>query len=147
MYSFLTINYCFFGQARALGYIVVGVNEYYTSKKCPVCEDFVGQVDLRRLYCPKCKVFMHRDVMAGHNMCNIIQGHLLNQKRPHYLQPRDSNGKYPWEDSSRPKRAWIPKSQWPSSSSASSVSASVKRGIKRKAIDDDGEDDKRQKEQ
>ncbi|KAG0230667.1 hypothetical protein BGX31_005783 [Mortierella sp. GBA43] len=28
--------------ARSLGYVVVGVNEYYTSKKCPTCKNFVG---------------------------------------------------------------------------------------------------------
>ncbi|KAF9119118.1 hypothetical protein BGX30_004078, partial [Mortierella sp. GBA39] len=58
---------------------------------------FVGQVDIRQLYCPTCGVKMHRDVMAGHNMCNIIQGHLLHHKRPHYLQPYDKNGVYIWE--------------------------------------------------
>jgi hypothetical protein len=40
---------------------------------------------------------MHRDIMAGHNMCNIIQRHLLLQKRPYYLQPYDKNGNYIWE--------------------------------------------------
>ncbi|GJJ67737.1 hypothetical protein EMPS_00083 [Entomortierella parvispora] len=84
--------------ARSLGYVVVGVNEFYTSKKCPGCEGFVGQVDLRRLYCPKCKVYMHRDVMAGHNMANIVRSHLVSQQRPKYLQPVDVNGEYPWED-------------------------------------------------
>lgn len=80
-----------------MGYIVVGVNEYYTSKRCPICHEFVGQVDIRQLYCPTCGAKMHRDVMAGHNMCNIIQGHLLHHKRPHYLQPYDKNGVYIWE--------------------------------------------------
>ncbi|KAG0018917.1 hypothetical protein BGZ82_000306 [Podila clonocystis] len=84
-----------------IGYIVVGVNEYYTSKRCPICEEFVGQVDIRRLYCSKCKTYMHRDVMAGHNICNAVQGHLLKQQRPRYLQPKDINGHYPWEDSRR----------------------------------------------
>ncbi|KAF8950293.1 hypothetical protein BGZ52_003017 [Haplosporangium bisporale] len=85
--------------ARSLGYIVVGVNEYYTSKRCPVCHKFVGQVDIRQLYCPTpvCGAKMHRDVMAGHNMCNVIQGHLLHQQRPHYLQPYDKDGNYIWE--------------------------------------------------
>ncbi|KAG9071582.1 hypothetical protein KI688_005795 [Linnemannia hyalina] len=83
--------------ARSLGYIVVGVKEYYTSKRCPVCHEFVGQVGIRQLYCPTCGAKMHRDVMAGHNMCNIIQGHLLHHKRPHYLQPYDKNGVYIWE--------------------------------------------------
>ncbi|KAK3814566.1 MAG: hypothetical protein JOS17DRAFT_840514 [Linnemannia elongata] len=34
--------------ARSLGYIVVGVNEFYTSKKCPTCREFVGEVNLRQ---------------------------------------------------------------------------------------------------
>jgi len=34
--------------------------------------------------------------MAGHNMCNAIRGHLLEQQRPLYLQPQDSAGNYPW---------------------------------------------------
>ncbi|KAG0058547.1 hypothetical protein BGZ92_007139, partial [Podila epicladia] len=85
--------------ARSLGYIVVGVNEYYTSKRCPDCHEFVGQVDIRQLYCPTptCGAKIHRDVMAGHNMCNAIQGHLLHQQRPHYLQPYDKDGNYIWE--------------------------------------------------
>ena len=78
---------------------MVGVNEYYTSKKCPICKNFVGQVDIRRLYCSECKTFMHRDVMAGHNICNVIQGHLFNQERPRYLQPRDANNFFPWSES------------------------------------------------
>ena len=78
---------------------MVGVNEYYTSKKCPVCQDFVAQVEIRRLYCPKCKSYMHRDIMAGHNICNAVRGHLLEQTRPLYLQPIDQDGKYPWMES------------------------------------------------
>jgi hypothetical protein len=82
-----------------LKYFVVGVNEYYTSKKCPVCEDFVGHVDdIRRFYCQNCEAYMHRDIMAGPNMCNAIKGHLLHQKRPRYLQPVDNEGNYPWEE-------------------------------------------------
>ncbi|KAF9110941.1 hypothetical protein BGX27_005676 [Mortierella sp. AM989] len=90
--------------ARSLGYIVVGVNEYYTSKKCPTCEEFVGQVEIRRLYCPHCKTFMHRDVMAGHNICNAIRGHLHDQQRPLYLQPVDEKGEYPWMRAANPIR-------------------------------------------
>lgn len=66
--------------AWSLGYIVIGVNEYYTSQQCPVCEEFVGKVDMHRIYCLKCKAFMHRDVMAGHNIANAVQGHLLTQQ-------------------------------------------------------------------
>ncbi|KAG0267982.1 hypothetical protein BGZ95_002685, partial [Linnemannia exigua] len=88
----------FVGTARALGYIVVGLNEFYTSKKCPVCQDFVSQANLRRLYCRNCGVFMHRDIMAADNMCNIVRGHLLEQRRSRYLQPVDAKGHYPWEE-------------------------------------------------
>ena len=34
--------------------------------------------------------------MAAHNMVIAIQGHLLHQKRPLYLQPVDEQGRYPW---------------------------------------------------
>ncbi|KAG0367047.1 hypothetical protein BGZ54_004500 [Gamsiella multidivaricata] len=94
----------FVQKARSLGYIVVGVNEYYTSKKCPTCEQFVGEAEIRRLYCKTCKTFktyMHRDVMSGHNICNVIRGYLLHQRRPAYLQPVDDSGNYPWEQAAK----------------------------------------------
>ncbi|KAG9320164.1 hypothetical protein KVV02_001784, partial [Mortierella alpina] len=34
--------------AKSSGYIVCGVNEFYTSRRCPRCEQFVGQVTLCR---------------------------------------------------------------------------------------------------
>ncbi|KAG0369561.1 hypothetical protein BGZ54_009622, partial [Gamsiella multidivaricata] len=82
--------------ARSLGYVVVGIEEYYTSKKCPNCEEFVAQVTIRQLFCPHCGKYYHRDVMAAQNMSNIVQGHLLEQKRPLYLQPKTADGRYPW---------------------------------------------------
>lgn len=39
---------------------------------------------------------MHRDVMAGHNMVNIVRSHVEQQQRPLYLQPVDKDGHYPW---------------------------------------------------
>ncbi|KAG0243911.1 hypothetical protein BGX31_010093 [Mortierella sp. GBA43] len=84
----------FVQKVRSLNYIVVGVNEYYTSKKCPVCEEFVGQVKIRRLYCARCQTHMHRDTMAGHNICNVVRGQLMNQTRLLYLQPIDKDGNY-----------------------------------------------------
>lgn len=77
---------------------MVGVNEYYTSKKCPVCFEFVYQVNICHLYCKTCESFIHHDVMAGHNICNIIQGYLMEQKRPDYLQPVDKDGRRPWQE-------------------------------------------------
>ncbi|KAG9060891.1 hypothetical protein KI688_007847 [Linnemannia hyalina] len=116
----------FIQKARSLGYIVVGVNEYYTSKKCPTCGEFVGQVDLRRLYYSECKKYMHRDVMAGHNICNVIRGHLLKQERPRYLQPKDIDGNYPWEE----KQSFRPR---PGGSGAGGHKG---KGVKRKATDE-----------
>ncbi|KAF9312624.1 hypothetical protein BG003_006091, partial [Podila horticola] len=83
---------------RSLGYIVVGLNEFYTSKKCPSCQEFVAQVTLRELFCPHCRKYYHRDVMAAQNMSNIVRGYIENQKRPRYLQPMTADGRYPWEE-------------------------------------------------
>ncbi|KAG0036537.1 hypothetical protein BGZ82_004071 [Podila clonocystis] len=84
--------------ARSLGYIVVGLNEFYTSKKCPSCQEFVAQVTLRELFCPHCRKYYHRDVMAAQNMSNIVRGYIENQNRPRYLQPLTADGRYPWEE-------------------------------------------------
>ncbi|KAG0012541.1 hypothetical protein BGZ80_011672, partial [Entomortierella chlamydospora] len=89
----------FTGKARALGYVVVGIKEYYTSKKCPMCHKFVCQTEsIRRLYCPNCRKYRHRDVLAGHNMCNILRAFVERQERPDYLQPVDKDGNYPWKE-------------------------------------------------
>ena len=58
------------------GYVVVGVDAFYTSKKCAGCGLFVAQVDMRRFYCSYCHVYHHRDVIAAENMAKIVQGHL-----------------------------------------------------------------------
>ncbi|KAF9360179.1 hypothetical protein BGX26_010318 [Mortierella sp. AD094] len=96
----------FVQKARSLGYLVVGVNEYYTSQKCPTCEHFVARVgdDIRCYYCPNCKKYMHRDVMAGNNICNVILGHLEKQQRPKYLQPVDKYNNYPWMEPNEPSQ-------------------------------------------
>ncbi|KAG0285769.1 hypothetical protein BGZ98_005337 [Dissophora globulifera] len=88
-------------KARSQGYIVLGVNEYYTSKKCPKCEEFVAQVEIRRLYCLKCKSFIHRDIMAAHNICNVVKEYLMEQRRPKYLQPVDAQGGFPWQETQK----------------------------------------------
>ncbi|KAF9131324.1 hypothetical protein BGW39_001935 [Mortierella sp. 14UC] len=86
----------FVQKARSLGHLVVGLNEYYTSKKCPCCGLFVAQITMRRFYCPNCHVYHHRDVMAGENMANIVRGYLEKQQRPEYLQPVAPDGSLPW---------------------------------------------------
>jgi len=82
-----------------LGYLVIGINEYYSSKKCPDCHAFVcATSDWRTLYCKTCKRFRQRDVMASDNMNNAIKDHLIHQQRPFYLQPQRQDGSYPWMD-------------------------------------------------
>ncbi|KAF9965988.1 hypothetical protein BGZ65_000523, partial [Modicella reniformis] len=63
--------------SHGLWIIVVGINEYYTSKRCPNCkregtesDDFVGITTMRRLFCRRCRTPFHRDVMAASNMTN-----------------------------------------------------------------------------
>ncbi|KAG9321116.1 hypothetical protein KVV02_000698, partial [Mortierella alpina] len=86
----------FIQKCRSLGYVVLGVNEFYTSKRCPQCKNFVAQVTLRRLFCNECRTYVHRDVMASNNMANIVQSHLVYLRRPDYLQPMDKNGSLLW---------------------------------------------------
>ncbi|KAF9923723.1 hypothetical protein FBU30_006226, partial [Linnemannia zychae] len=89
----------FINKARALGYLVVGVCEYYTSKKCPTCNEFIAQAgNIRRFYCKTCGKYIHRDIAAAHNMCNILRSHVENQERPSYLHPVDEFGNFPWKD-------------------------------------------------
>ncbi|TPX52064.1 hypothetical protein SeMB42_g01653 [Synchytrium endobioticum] len=80
---------------RPLGYTIVGVNEYYTSKKCPCCMEFVEMPAMRRLYCRRCNKWYHRDVMAADNMVNIVRGYLEHDERPTYLKPPSKNKNTP----------------------------------------------------
>lgn len=74
------------------------MNEYFTSKKCPGCKQFVAQTEnIRRFYCGSCGKYMHRDIMAGHNMVNILRSYVEDQERPDYLHPVDENGTFPWK--------------------------------------------------
>ncbi|KAG0031303.1 hypothetical protein BGZ82_007040 [Podila clonocystis] len=92
-----TFQSYFIQKARSLGYIVVGVNEYYSSKTRLTSHGLVDQMEsIRRLFCSNCKRFMHRDVVAGQNICNAVVGHLEHQRRSLYLQPVTANGSYPW---------------------------------------------------
>ncbi|KAF9930956.1 hypothetical protein FBU30_011065, partial [Linnemannia zychae] len=98
---------------------------------------FVGQVEIRRLYCKECKTYLHRDIMAGHNICNIVRGHLVNQQRPLYLQPVDDKGRYPWMRAYSQSSSASSSSQSSGSSSTRTSSSPTSRssasGRKRKA--------------
>ncbi|OAQ31430.1 hypothetical protein K457DRAFT_136326 [Linnemannia elongata AG-77] len=87
----------FIRTVRSLGYIVLGINEYYTSRKCPRCTLFVAQVTLRSLYCFNCSTYFHRDVLAAENMSLIVRERLKTQTRPRHLQPINADGSLPWE--------------------------------------------------
>ncbi|KAF9130560.1 hypothetical protein BG015_003986 [Linnemannia schmuckeri] len=76
----------FIRMVRSLGYVVVGINEYYTLKKCSRCTGFIAQVTLRRFYCYGCKRYYHRDVMAAQNMCEIVLHRLKNFEIGNRLQ-------------------------------------------------------------
>ncbi|KAF8925889.1 hypothetical protein BGZ58_000390, partial [Dissophora ornata] len=87
----------FINTVRSLGYLVIGINEYYSSKRCPTCNSFVSQTsEWRALYCHTCKRIRQRDVMASENMNVAIKGQLKDLQRPLYLQPRRPDGSYPW---------------------------------------------------
>ncbi|KAF9112920.1 hypothetical protein BGX27_002585 [Mortierella sp. AM989] len=87
--------------ARSLDYLVVGVNEFYTSKRCPKCrksgtepKDFIGSITIRQLYCEVCRTYFHRDEMAASNMVNAICVQLQQNKRPNYLLPINESKKF-----------------------------------------------------
>ncbi|KAF9401265.1 hypothetical protein BGX21_002232 [Mortierella sp. AD011] len=101
----------FVRKARSLGYVVCGINEYFTSKRCPDCCSFVWKTtEWRSLWCSTCRVIWQRDVMAAKNMCKAVESYLLHQCRPLYLQPQRTDGTYPWEDQSSSPASHIPSS-------------------------------------
>ncbi|KAF8923272.1 hypothetical protein BGZ58_003142, partial [Dissophora ornata] len=126
---------CFIQKARSLGYLVLSVNEYYTSQKCPTCQKFIARPgNIGRSYCGHCKKYAHRDVMASHNMVNIMRAQVERQERPDYLQPVDEDGLYPWKD------GYKAEAQLPSASNESKGAVSKSsRDRKRSAKSDDSE--------
>ncbi|KAG0273624.1 hypothetical protein BGZ96_004765 [Linnemannia gamsii] len=87
-------------EARSLEDIIVGMNEFYTSKKYPDCQGFVAQVNLQQCCCSRCEMYYHRDVMAAEDMCEIVKGYLVKHERPRYLQPVTEEGRYSWDTKS-----------------------------------------------
>ncbi|KAI3657436.1 hypothetical protein MP638_006717 [Amoeboaphelidium occidentale] len=70
---------------QSLGYVVVTVDEYFTSQKCPRCYSQSEAVCMRVKYCRTCHQYFHRDVMAGENMINIVRGLAVDGIRPEYM--------------------------------------------------------------
>jgi hypothetical protein len=115
---------------------VLGVNEYYTSKKCPKCEKFVGQPrNIRRSYCRDCQKYIHRDGMAGHNMVNVLRSYVERQERPDYLHPVNEDGNYPWKEGYKHEAQ-------PTSTSGAFKGAGSKAGRDRKRPTEGGGDEK-----
>ncbi|KAF9582289.1 hypothetical protein BGW38_000400 [Lunasporangiospora selenospora] len=71
----------------------MSVSEIGFGLLCPKCED---------LFCPQCKKFMHRDAMAGYNICKVMRGHTEKGERPDYLQSFGDDGNYPWRQNQKP---------------------------------------------
>ncbi|KAG0239336.1 hypothetical protein BGW41_007821, partial [Actinomortierella wolfii] len=98
--------------ARGMGYLVMGVNEYYTSRRCPRCQrtgsdekDFVGYVGYRAAHCVWCHTWFHRDLLAASNMIQAGKYYLANMSRPEYLLPIAEDGRKvfnPWYGPSHP---------------------------------------------
>ncbi|KAG0222052.1 hypothetical protein BGW41_006261, partial [Actinomortierella wolfii] len=68
------------------GYVVIGVNEYYSSKKCPAALGlWQGTKSMRCQYRGTYQEVVHRDAMAGHSLCNVMRVRLEKGERPDYL--------------------------------------------------------------
>ena len=76
----------FVRKVKSLGYRVVGINEDYTSQKCPRCQTQTDHTSMRIKYCTHCDVHFHRDVMAAENMVNAVVEMMKSGTRPVYLQ-------------------------------------------------------------
>ncbi|KAF9166615.1 hypothetical protein BGX21_002962 [Mortierella sp. AD011] len=113
------------------GYVVVGVNEYYSSKKCPTCEELVVQSEsVLRPYCPNCRKYLRRDIMRGHSLVNNLCGQVEKQERPYISNQLTRMAD---ESASSPKDAAGPSQQADSSGDGKS-SKRVKATVKVKAI-------------
>ncbi|KAF9170260.1 hypothetical protein BGX20_009212 [Mortierella sp. AD010] len=65
---------------------------------------FVAQAEsIRRLYCLNCQKYVHRDVLGGHDIVNILQNHVESQQ-PLYLHPVDEEGHYLWLEAASSSR-------------------------------------------
>ncbi len=76
---------------RSLGFNnIFSVEEEFTSQKCCHCGHQTEEVENMRYRIKKClregcQVYHHRDIMAGHNIANILEGYAAQGKRPNYL--------------------------------------------------------------
>jgi hypothetical protein len=81
-------------KARAIGIVVVGINEYYTSQKCPSCGAFLFDVigKDRVKYCETCNKCLNRDNAAAENICSLTILKANGKPRPaHLMEPHFSD--------------------------------------------------------
>ncbi|KAG0263341.1 hypothetical protein DFQ27_001800 [Actinomortierella ambigua] len=90
-------------QARGLGYIVVDVDEYHASRRCPRCKcsgsdkkDFVEYIGMRRAHCVRCGTWFHRDLLAASSMVEASHTYVTDLSRPEYLLPIAKHGRFVW---------------------------------------------------
>ena len=75
-------------KARAIGIVVVGINEYYTSQMCPCCGAVLFDVQRRVKYCEDCNKFFNRDNAAAENICTLTILKANGKPRPfHLMEP------------------------------------------------------------
>ncbi|KAF9217482.1 hypothetical protein BGZ59_003810 [Podila verticillata] len=79
-------------KARTLGYTIVGVNEFWTSAKCPrpQCNSFLRNVGrARSKYCGSCRMHFDRDAVGSENIAWIGDSQIRHQCRPPKFKPPD----------------------------------------------------------
>ncbi|KAF9956089.1 hypothetical protein BGZ72_003026 [Mortierella alpina] len=78
----------FVNLARSLGYLVVGINEHFTSKKCPICQQFVCSTsDWRTLYYPSTS---SHAVKTAHIHGSMEQQEELDQQQEKELKKEET---------------------------------------------------------
>ena len=70
-------------KARAIGIIVLGVDEYNTTARCPCCGGANEKILMRVLLCRTCSKFFHRDI--AENIMILVMLKLIGKQRPVHL--------------------------------------------------------------
>ncbi|KAF9119588.1 hypothetical protein BGW39_000184, partial [Mortierella sp. 14UC] len=76
--------------AKALGFVVVGVHEYFTSAKCPRvdCDAFLSSRYKRSRYCARCDIYLDRDQAGSESIAHITLAQIRDQARPPKYMPQ-----------------------------------------------------------
>ncbi|KAF9175992.1 hypothetical protein BGX20_003887 [Mortierella sp. AD010] len=71
----------------------IGMGQFTSSSTSSSLHGSFAGVMLSLAHCHK---YMHRDIMAGHSIVNILKIHIEKLEWPLYLHPVDKDGKHPW---------------------------------------------------